>query len=583
VIQESLFLEPELARMLSLEYEGNPLGAGLLLREWAARRHLVLKDRGVYGLAPEVALSDALPPDMDSLMRRRVAAAVETCADPAAATQALAAIALAGQEPPVSLIRRVNDAGLDALLATGIVAEERGCLVFEHSRLRAVALEDAGKLPGISELHIQCAEAWEALGKETDLDVDLPMGMHRSRAGLVEAALGPLLTAVRRMNAGGRARDAIAVAAVAIEAADRSGQTTARLEARRVHAAALLESGEPQRAAPLIDHALGQIEGDRLTRGRLRVLRGRAARKLGDLEMAHREFDAAHQVFEALRDRAGLIEIAVQRAKLARTEGDNAATIDLWGEVLRLNRGDLVLEAEALNGMVEGLIRSGRLEHLDKHLARLQTVSRASGDTRRIAEATATWGLISLERRQFDEAENALRSAGAIAATLGADRLHLRCRSMLAEVCRWRGDWDEAEETARWAARFAEERSFHLQHAGARVRLAGLAVLRDDNTRLRAEMDIAEKALQAAPRHRLWLHVGVLKALIAAQDGDERTCRAWWAVARERGLFAARVSELWVPLRRLGAATRSRGWIDIASRAEALVKAGDPEPASEAT
>jgi hypothetical protein len=43
------------------------------------------------------------------------------------------------------------------------------------------------------------------------------------------------------------------------------------------------------------------------------------------------------------------------------------------------------------------------------------------------------------------------------------------------------------------------------------------------------------------------------------------------------------VSELWVPLRRLGAATRSRGWIDIASRAEALVKAGDPEPASEAT
>lgn len=567
VVQESLQLEPELARVVSLECEGNPLAAGLLLREWASRRFLVLNPTGHYALPEGVSLADALPSDPEALLNRRVAAAVENSADPTAATDALAVAALAGQEPPVSLIRAVADAGLDALLATGLVAEERGCLVFEHSRLRQVALDIASRLPHVKELHRKLADAWQDLGTRTGLDVDLPLGMHRLRSGDPASASPFLLSAVRSMNHGGRSRDAIPAAAMAIEAADLVGQPSARLEARRLHAMALMEAGQPERAVSLIEHALREIEGDRLARARLRVLRGRAARKVGDLEAAHKEFDAAHQVFESLRDRSGLIEVALQRAKLARAEGQQDRAITHWGEVLRMNRGDLVLEAEGLNGLVESLVRAGRLEHIDRQVQRLQRVARASGDTRRIAEATCTIGMLHIERREIELAERELTSAGAIAATLGADSLHLRSRAMLADVHRFRGDLDAADEANRWAARFSDERGMTLSHAAACGRMALIAVARGDRARMRTELEAAQNSLQGSPRHGLWLHVGVLRALIAAEDGDERTCRAWWAVARERGVNVTHLPDLWVALERLATAADERGWGDVSAKA----------------
>ncbi|MDP2317548.1 MAG: protein kinase [Pseudomonadota bacterium] len=571
VVQESLQLHPELARVVSLECEGDPLAAGLLLREWAARKLLVPGVGGLYTLSPDITLAEAIPRDRNALLRRRLQAAVDSAADPAAAEEALAAAALAGQEPPAALIRAVNDAGLDALLATGLVAERRGSLVFEQSRLQQVALEVAGRAPNVKELHRRLAEAWETFGGSTDLDVDLPLGMHRLRSGSPEKALGPLLSAARKMIQGGRARDAIRAGAMAIEAADAVGQPTARLEARRLHAEALLETGEPERAVPLIEHALREVEGDRLARARLRVLLGRAARKRGDVESAQREFDAAHQTFTALRDRAGLVEVAVQRAKLTRMAGLANQSITHWAEVVRMNRGDLALEAEALNGLVEALIRAGRLEQIDRQVARLQRVSRASGDTRRIAEASATWGMLHLERQNYDEAQRLFSTAGAIAATLGSDQLHLRCRSLLSEVARQRGDLDAAEEINRWLARFCEERALFQGAAAARVQLALLALARGELRRVRTAVEAAAEDLSQSPQHGVWMYIGVIRAVLAAEDGDERTCRAWWAVARERGVGERHAPDLWPPLERLAGASDRHGWADIAKRARATV------------
>ena len=162
------------------------------------------------------------------------------------------------------------------LLATGLVSEQRGYLVFEHSRIYQKALEMAEKLPNAREVHQRIADAWEALGAATGLDVALPLGLHRLRSGEPDRAVGPLLSAAAYMNQGGR-RDAIRAAAMAIEAADAVGQPTARLEARRLHAEALLEAGHPERAMPLIENALREVEGDRLARARLRVLLRRRA------------------------------------------------------------------------------------------------------------------------------------------------------------------------------------------------------------------------------------------------------------------------------------------------------------------
>lgn len=570
VVQESLALDPELAQSVSLECEGDPLSAGLLLREWASRKLPVINGRGEYTLPNTISAEAAFPTDHDELVRRRLRAALDHSADPAGAEETIAAIALAGQEPPVALIRIFNDAGLDAILATGLVAERRGYLVFEHVRIWQKALEFAATIPDPPAIHRRLADAWEQLGESTGLDVYLPLGLHRLRASEPARAVGPLLAATKAMNQGGR-RDAIRAAALAIEAADIVGQPTARIEARRLHAEALLESGEPERAMPLIEHALREVEGDRLARTRLHVLLGRAARKQGDLEVAHRELEAARVVFAALRDRNGLIEVAVQRARLARAEGRADNAIAHWSEVLRMNRGDLVLESEALNGLVEARVRAGQLDGIDKLLERLLSVSRASGDTRRIAEGYATRGLLHMERKQWDEAEHFLTSAGAIAATLGADALHLRCRSLLADVLRYSGRLEAAEEVVRWVARFAGERAHSTLVANARIQLALLALTRNEPKRVKEEVDLASDALLGSPRHALWLQIGLLRAVLAAEAGDERTCRAWFAVATERGLLDVQSPDLWLPLERLVTSTERAGWLDITRRAAARV------------
>ena len=570
VIDESLTLAPELARLLTIEYEGDPIGLELLLRDWALRRLLEPDQRGLYRLRPGVRLEDAIPLTTDplnpaSLAHRRIEAAIQNAPDPRAAREVLYAAALSGLEPPAPLIRALNDAGLDALLAVGILAEQNGYLSFEHAQIRDAAIVLAQRSEEVSAIHLRLAQIWAGLAR--DMDVDLAVGTHLLRGGQPEKALTPLLRAVRRMNQGGRARSAIRVAVMAIEAADRVGQPGARLQARRLHAEALVEVGEPERALPLLQHALSGVDGgDRLERARLRVLLGRACRKIGDLEGAARELDNAWQVFETMRDRNGLIEVATQRARLALIEGAAAQEIEHWGYVLR-NRIDPVLEAEARNGMVHALVRAGRLQHIDAQLRRLEGISRLSADVRRIAEATWTTALVHILRRQLEEAERLLNAASAIAATLGADNLHLRCRTALGEVCRYRGDREQALKINRQLIRFCDSRGWSLECAGARVQVALLALARKDLQMFHGEVAAAETDLKDTPRHGLWLHVGLLRAVGCAVDGDERGCRAWWAVARERGIEERHAPDLWLPLERLGVLARERGWEDIAGRA----------------
>ncbi|MSP56854.1 MAG: hypothetical protein EXR69_14815 [Myxococcales bacterium] len=570
VVQESLHLAPDLAHEVSAFCEGDPLAAGLLLRDWASRSLPVLGADRQYHLPASVPRGDAFPASPEVLLRRRVDGALNSSADPIAARDALTSAALAGRQPPVALIRRMNDAGVDALLATGLVSEQNGYLAFEHGRIQQLVVEDAERLPDVHDVHRRLADAWEELGTQTGLDVDLPLGRHRLHSGAPDRAIGPLLAAGRKLNAGGRG-DAVRAAAMAVEAADAVGQPTARLEARRLHAEALLESGEPERARPVIEYALREVDGDRLAKARLRVQLGRAARKQGEPELAEREFAAARLTFDALRDRAGLVEVAVQRARLARAETRSEDAAKHWTDVLRMNRGDFSLEAEALNGLCEALIRSGRNEHLERQLHRLDSVARASGDIRRIADAHVTWGLLHLERRQYAQAAEFLVAAGAIAATIGADRLHLRARTLLADVRRASGDLDGAEEIILWTARFAGERGQVLLVANARVQLAMLALQRHDQKRVLQEVLAAELALAQAPRHSMWMQIGVLRAWIAAEDSDERSCRAWFAVARERGLHTSQSPDLHLPVQRLVAAAERRGWADIARKASERV------------
>lgn len=57
---------------------------------------------------------------------------------------------------------------------------------------------------------------------------------------------------------------------------------------------------------------------------------------------------------------------------------------------------------------------------------------------------------------------------------------------------------------------------------------------------------------------------------MAAEDGDERLCRAWWSVSRERGLELRCSEDLRPVLHWLCEGAAARGWTDIVSKAAAV-------------
>jgi ATP/maltotriose-dependent transcriptional regulator MalT len=141
---------------------------------------------------------------------------------------------------------------------------------------------------------------------------------------------------------------------------------------------------------------------------------------------------------------------------------------------------------------------------------------------------------------------------------------------MLIELHQRSGDLDEADDMARWALRFAEERGHQTARAQAAIRLSLLGLARGDSSRVRGDLEIAEGALSSNPGHQLWMHFGALRAAQAAEDGDERACRAWWSVTRERGIESRGSDELRPVLHWLCERAAARGWTDIAAKAAAV-------------
>jgi hypothetical protein len=66
------------------------------------------------------------------------------------------------------------------------------------------------------------------------------------------------------------------------------------------------------------------------------------------------------------------------------------------------------------------------------------------------------------------------------------------------------------------------------------------------------------------------MHFGALRAALAAEEGDERACRAWWSVARERGIEAHAGDDLRPVLHWLCQQAAARGWKDVAAKSAAI-------------
>jgi tetratricopeptide (TPR) repeat protein len=567
ILDKTLLLDGSLADEVARICSGNPLAVSLLLRDWAAREMLELTPSGVFELSDKSSREEAVPGNIEQLYVRRLQAAVAAAEDPAASAEALAATALAGQEPPSTLIRGLSETGLDGLLATGVLREAGDVLTFEHGSVQQTALRLAIRLPDVQDIHASLAAQWVSLAQRTGMSTDFPTGLHLLRGQNPHAASGHLIRATRALIEEGRNSLAAWSAGLAIEAADLTSGSMARQESRRLHAEALIELRQYQVAEQLIREALTIEPIDRLTKARLTLALSRVAMGKGDLDTCRRSLHHAGVAFETVRDREGLRDVVHGRASLERLEGRPDLAIRFFDEALALVREDPRREVLILSGLIEALLTAGRVNEVDSHRERMLVVARTSGDTRNIAQAAYTSAMVHLFRRHLNSAERDLHTASALSATLGAHWLHLNCENNLGEVARFRGDNALAREHYERYASYAEEQSLTNAAAVGRINLALLALADRDEQEMEWQLKAAELALAQQPRHWTWVFVGLMRAAQSAREHNEPRTRAWWSVAREHGLSKLRTPDLWLPLQRLVEAAAAAGWSDIAQAA----------------
>ena len=573
-------LHPSLAHEIAPQANGNLTFLTLMVRDLAARGQLCRGPEGRLGLVDGVRPSALTASDLDALCLQRVVDAIRASDDPDAVAETLASTALAGPEPPVQVVRAINQEGLDGLVATGLVRQQGRRLAFEHRSIRRAAERIAAERADRGELHRRLADAWEELGRYTGADVTFPLGRHRLRAGDPDRALVPLLRSTRRALRAGRPHLARRAARLAIEAADGTGILMARVESRQREAEALLELGEAPAARErvLAARSLGRV--DRLSRATLRKLEARIAFALGELAEARKHLDDAFATYEATQDWSGMVRALLELGAVSRAEGQPRIAAETYARALRLGRGaEASDEVRALRGLVECRIEAGQMESLEQDLARLRRVARESGDTRNIAQATYVAGLVHLRRRRLDLADRHFQTALALAATLGDDRLRLRCENNRGEVLRYREDYKGAWQAYDRAARLAAARGWRVPAGIARLNLALVELRESRPAAAGRQVDAADALLQDHARHWGWMVVGLVRSLLAATQGDEAQCRAWWSVARERGVARVDNPDLWMPLERLAAAAEARGWSDIARQAARL--SHPPTPAGQ--
>jgi serine/threonine protein kinase/tetratricopeptide (TPR) repeat protein len=572
LLLDALSLTPDLAAVLSTECHGSPLHASLLVRDWASRAMLRRMPDRRFGLQPGVRFLEVLPRDLGDLAQRRIEGALARAEDPTSAREAFLAAALAGPDAPVQVVRAINPEGLDALIATGLVAQDGWRLRFEHEVIAQEARRKALAHPKALGLHARLADAWRDLGERTGSDVSLALGMHRLAAGQANKALEPLLDAASTMLAEGRTTLALSAGELAVEAADRIRLHDARIDARRHVAEVLLELERTEAASAILDEieALGHI--DRRSTAILRILRARVATARGELELAKKLLHEAALTLEAMRDVEGLTDALHGQAIVLRLAGRPREAIERYERMAKLNEGNALVESRALDGLLEARLALGEVEGAEQALERLRLLAQQTGDTRSIAHATYTRGLFQLQANQLADAERSFRTAQALAATLGADALALACHNNLGELFRQRGDASAAEECYRSVVRFARERNWEAHAAVAHLNLSSLLIEQGRRREARDEVGQAEQLLESSPQHWAWLHVGLHRAVWSAEDGDEARCRQWWELATERGLGRVHVPELRPMLTQLAALAGNRGWDDVERRARSLVR-----------
>ncbi len=569
-LQHEMQFDPALAVALAPRCAGSPTFATLLFRDLVLRKLVMRNPAGRLVLSSEVDLDLIVPRTMEDLAIRRVDGAIRAAESPSRCSHGLSATAIAGQAPPALVVRAASGDALDEVLGTGLVRQRGFRLVFEAQAIREAVARRSEAQANVATIHRSLAKAWEELGATVGVDVDLALGRHRLGANEYADAVTPLLRAARSNIAAGRPELALVAGRLALDAAMGADRRMARVEARQQMAEALLELDRASEAADLLKRTGEDWQMDRRSKARDCVLWARAAMAVGEFPTAARLLDWAATAYEATQDRAGQIETAHGQAILQRLSGHPLAAAERYSRVLRLNRSsDMHARVSALAGRIECLLTGGRHTAVHKDLLLLQETARRSQDTRNIARAAYVSGLVLHDEGKNFGSERQLRTALALAATIGDDRLLVDCHNVLGEVARALGDDAEARERYQHAVRVSARRGWRRSEAVAHINLCLLAL---DRSRREAEHEHAAAAALVSTDNGHWVRIFVclVSAIWATEDGNIDVAREQLQQSVEAGLARLPMADARRLLERLAARARTRGAVYLAARAQEL-------------
>jgi len=497
-----------------------------------------------------------------------------------------------------------------------------GCLAFDLAEgdLPGAALDrrllgDLAFRRGELAAALEHYEASLALAARTDEPAPVP----DAELGVVYAHLGRYGAARERLEAalaGGERVDSPGLVAYALtnlgtlESA--RGEYAAGLELLERALSASRAAGDiASEAAALvslggIQSELGRLEDSRATLERAlallpagtgaAVLRGYALQALGVTHLdagraqeARAAFDAAAAELERVGHRAGLVEVARQRARAALALGDLARARELFERVAAQGAGPFQ-RALALTGLAETFERQGAAEEAERHYraalacgvpldtaeatwrARfgLARILEARGDTRAAlaafaaaideVEALRSGARVPALRLRYLENKLSLYRRGALAAARAGDLergfqwTEAAKARVLLERCAARGERSEVAPAtpsqARLAAVEGEIALAEFRYHGTLERAADderRAALRAELAGLRARREEARVALElAAPVHATLAGIASAPSLarleVALAEGvalveflvDSHACAAW-VVRRDGG------------------------------------------------
>ncbi|MBA2664609.1 MAG: protein kinase [Bradymonadaceae bacterium] len=425
LVGDLLFLDSTVARLVETRTAGNPLFAEQLVGDWVQRG---LLEVGIDGFVLRKGEQVDIPDELHSIWSEaldRVLA--DRCFDDRVIIELAATI---GQDVDQDEWQAVCQAALidspremaEALLQRRLLYESESGWHFAHSMLRE-SIERTARESGRWQAHNRACALMLRNLRAQHPDFSERLARHLLEADEFEEAIDPLLDAASRLRNGGDPQGALELLERRDQAMDRVALAVhdrRRVDGLILAATVHMNCAQPTQSLACAQKALeGALFGGwRSLMGSAYLHMGHAKGWLGDLDEALALQSSAREIFRQLGDLDGL-----------------AKALQITGQIQ---------------------LRRGCLEAASALFHEAASISEALKDDLRCANLHQELSNIAIRRQEYDQAQYHLTKAMSVATQHRSALGISDCLNGLAEIKRFQGQLEEAEELYHRALSHAE-------------------------------------------------------------------------------------------------------------------------------